>query len=32
MTLIIEGEDTLFGEYINTPEEFIEDMCEIEGF
>ena len=28
MTLIIEGEDTLFRESINTPEEFIEDMCE----
>ena len=27
MTLIIEGEDTLFGESIKTPEDFIEDLC-----
>lgn len=26
--LIIEGKETFFGESINTPEEFIEDLCE----
>ncbi|MFX1313452.1 MAG: hypothetical protein ACFFHD_12675 [Promethearchaeota archaeon] len=24
----IKGEETFFGEKINTPEEFIEDLCE----
>ena len=26
--MIIDEEETFFGEYINTPEEFIEDLCE----
>ncbi len=28
MEMIIEGEETLFGENINIPEEFIQDLCE----